>query len=132
MKRGQTRRRVCGLVALAGLSGLGGCLTTDIGVETPGIESSDVFESVTRTESWATSTTRVDVTLTTQATRDLGVAELVVMKDGSDFYTTELKPTATAATVVLPTTGTATVVAVDGLGSVVAEQEMSVTGGRFP
>ncbi|WP_435333891.1 hypothetical protein [Haloarchaeobius sp. TZWWS8] len=126
-----TRRRFGGVLAVAGLSLLGGCLTTDIGIQAPGIEDSTVFSSVSRTESWATSTTRAKVTLRPQATRKLGVTELIVMKDGSSYYTTTLKPTATSAEIVLPTTGSAVVVAVDSDGNPIDQQEMRVTGSRW-
>ncbi|WP_439027544.1 hypothetical protein [Haloarchaeobius sp. DT45] len=127
-----SRRRLGVLAAAAGSTLLGGCVTTKLTVETPGIEQSRVFASVSRTESWATSSTRVDVTLTEQATRELGVEKLVVLSGGRSYDTAELQPTATSATLAIPTTGRVTIVAIDDEGTVVDRQQVRVAGSRFP
>ncbi|MCT9094396.1 hypothetical protein, partial [Haloarchaeobius sp. HME9146] len=106
-----SRRRLVGGLAAVGLPLLGGCLTTDLSVDAPAIQQSEVFASVSRTESWATSSTRVDVTLTRQATRTLGVAKLVVIADGSGYDAATLQPDARVATLAVPTTGSVTVLA---------------------
>ncbi|WP_267640840.1 hypothetical protein [Haloarchaeobius amylolyticus] len=132
MRSDISRRHLAGVLATAALPVLGGCLTTGLSVSTDGVAQSKVFTGVSRTESWATSSTRVDVSLTERATRKLGVSKLVVLTDGSGYDAATLQPHATTATLAMPTTGSVAILATDGSGTVVDRIPVTVTGTRLP
>lgn len=132
-----SRRRVvvgtAGLAASAlGSTALAGCVTVSPRIEAD-LSGSEVFASISATESWAASRTTATVGLTPQATRSGGVRELVVVSDGSTVTTVEVDTGQTnVSNVSFPATGTASLLAIDGDGAPVAEVTVRVTGRVVP
>ncbi|WP_224337500.1 hypothetical protein [Haloprofundus halobius] len=110
-----------------------GCLTVQPTV-TPQAGDSSVFESVSTTDQWGTSSVQASVTLTPAATTEEGVTKLtVITESGSSFYTTTVDAGQTDVSVPLPTGQTTQIYAVNTVnGTVVARQNVTVGGSTYP
>lgn len=119
--------------AAVGSVALAGCVTTDLRASAPGIEDSEVFESVRTVGSWAQKRVTLKLSLTDAATTDLGVRELAVIDAaGSSFWTGTVEPGATSVShVVAPVGEPVSVTAADYNGKFVEAIEVTVEGRRL-
>ena len=109
------------LLAVIALLTTSGCLATDPAV---GMNTADsvVFAGVSTSGSVATGQVNAKVSLTPNATTDEGVNRLLVIApSGETFHRTALDSGQSAATVLLPPDGSATVVAVNTVNRTVVE-----------
>ena len=87
-----------------------------------------VFESASSSGSWAAGQVATDVALAPNATTDAGVTRLNVIDDGRTFDTVVLDAGQTNVTILLPTDGTATVIAVDAVnGTMIETRNATIT-----
>lgn len=132
-----SRRRVlAGTGSLAatalGSTALAGCVTVTPRIEAD-LSGSDVFARVSATESWAAKRTSATIGLTPQATRSVGVRELVVVSGGSTVATVEVDTGQTSVSnVSFPARGTASLLAVDSDGAPLEEVSVRVRGRVVP
>lgn len=107
----------------------GGCLTLSPTVSLNTTDSS-VFEGASASGSWASGQVTTSVTLTSNATTGEGVTQLnVIDSKGQTFSTTTLDSGESSATVLFPTSGTATLVAVNTVnGTTVESRNATITG----
>lgn len=126
------RSRLLVLVVVVALVG-SGCVTAQ---PTITVSSNDpaVFEGFSTADAWGTSSVQASVSLTPQATTNLGVTKLsVVTRSGKSFYTTTVDAGQTAVTLPLPTGTTATVIAVNTVnGTTVGSANVTVSGTTYP
>lgn len=126
------RSRLLVLVVVVALVG-SGCVTAQ---PTITVSSNDpaVFEGFSTSDAWGTSSVQASVSLTPQATTNLGVTKLsVVTGNGKSFYTTTVDAGQTAVTLPLPTGTTATVIAVNTVnGTTVGSANVTVSGTTYP
>ena len=113
------------LVLVAG----GGCLTLNPGMDLT-TQNSTVFHDVSSSEEWANGRVVGTLSLTPNATTDQGVSQInVVAADGETFYTTPLDSGQSTVSIMAPTNGTATIVAVNTVnGTVVETRNATITG----
>ncbi|WP_390184676.1 hypothetical protein [Haladaptatus pallidirubidus] len=106
-----------------------GCLTLDPTV-TLGTADSSVFKGASTTDSVAAGKVDTRVTLTDGATTSEGVTQLnVIDATGKAVYKTPVESGETSVTLMLPTTGTVTIVAVNTVnGTVVETRNATITG----
>lgn len=118
-----------GLVVVVVLLASAGCLARGPAVDLNTTDSL-VFSSAEAGGSWAVGEVRTTVALTPNATTS-GVSQLNVVVDGQTFHRTRLDSGETSASVVLPTNGTATLVAVNAVnGTVVETRNVTVSSDR--
>ncbi|WP_231188304.1 hypothetical protein [Haladaptatus sp. DYF46] len=111
------------------LSMTSGCLSLDPTV-TLDTADSTVFKSTSTTDTVAVGKVDTRVMLTNEATTSEGVTQLnVIDATGKAVYKTPVESGETTVTLMLPTTGTVTVVAVNTVnGTVVETQNATITG----
>ena len=115
------RRQRVRLVAVVILVASSGCLALDPTVDLNTTDSA-VFAGASASGSWASGQVTTTVDLTRNATTGEGVSQLnVITASGKTFHRTALDSGQSSATVVLPTNGTATVVAVNTVNGTVVE-----------
>lgn len=111
------------------VSASSGCLTLNprVNLDTTG---STVFKTASASSSWGGGQVTTNVTLTPNATTNKGVTKLnVITSNRQTFYKTSLDSGESAATVMLPTNGTVTIVAVNTVnGTTVESRNATVTG----
>ena len=113
--------------------GCSGCLTTHPTIHERGGDA-DVFESVSTSDEWGTSSIQATVTLTPTAVTDRGVTRLVVIAaNGDSFYSTTVDSGQTAVSLPLSTGQTSQIIAVNTVnGTVVGKQNVTVGGNEYP
>lgn len=106
-----------------------GCLTLDPTV-TLGTADSSIFKGASTTDSVAAGKVDTRFTLTDGATTSDGVTQLnVIDATGKAVYKTPVESGETSVTLMLPTTGTVTIVAVNTVnGTVVETRNATITG----
>ncbi|WP_273836611.1 hypothetical protein [Halococcus sp. PRR34] len=110
------------------VSASSGCLALDPRVSLDTADSA-VFESASTSGSWAAGQVATNVTFTSNATTSAGVTRLNVIADGQTFDTAVLDSGQSSATILLPTNGTATVVAANTVnGTTVETRNATITG----
>lgn len=118
-----------GLVVVIVLLASAGCLAHGPAVDLNTTDSV-VFSGAAAGGSWAVGEVRTTVDLTPNATTS-GVSQLNVVVDSQTFHRTALDSGETSASVVLPTNGTATLVAVNTVnGTVVETRNVTVSSDR--
>nr|WP_233341068.1 hypothetical protein [Haloprofundus sp. MHR1] len=132
MERSTARPRKLAVFTLV-LLACGGCLTVQPTVS-PQTNDAAVFENVSTTDRWGTSSIDASVTLTPEATTRRGVTKVsVISESGKSFYTTTVDTGQTDVSVVLPADQTAQIYAVNTVnGTVVARQNVTVGGSTYP
>lgn len=109
-----SRRHALALAAAVGSGGFAGCLTTASTLRAPEIRDSTVFKRITASESWSTNQIPASVSLSTAATTQHGVRGLVITDaSGDDYWTGPVTAGQTSASVFFPTSGPATLSAID-------------------
>ena len=126
-------RRLGVFLAVVGLVICGGCITAQPTIDTTET-SPNVFESISTTDAWGTSSIQASVTLAPSATTSEGVTSLsVVSENGSSFYTTTIDPGQTSVTLPVPTDMPATIVATNTVnGTTVDTANLTVSGRTIP
>lgn len=129
-----TRRRLLAALATVGIGTFGGCVRTGLTMRTDGVDGSEVFESVSLSESWTANKAVGTVTLTEDAATDASVRELAVIgSDGEDAWNGQLQPGQTSVTDArFPVGETAALVAANGSGTYVDSVTVTVGGSSFP
>lgn len=129
-----TRRRLLAGLATVGAAALGGCVTTGLSLRTDGVDASNVFESVSLSESWTANKAVASVKLTESATTERNVRELAVVdSDGSSVWSDTVAAGQTnVSDVRLPVGEPATLTATDNTGAFVESVTVSVGGSSFP
>lgn len=129
-----SRRRYLAGGVTAFCVGSAGCVTTGLRLETDGVESSDIFDSVSLSESWTASNATATVKITEEAAKEANVRELsVVGPDGSSVWAGTVEPGQTSVSnVLLPAGKSATIVAADGSKRYVDDVTVQVTGSTIP
>lgn len=108
-----------GVVVVVVLLASSGCLARGPAVDLNTTDSV-AFAGASTGGSWAVGQVRTTIALTPNATTN-GVSQLNVVVDGETFHRTALDSGETSASVVLPTNGTATLVAVNTVNGTVVE-----------
>lgn len=131
---GVSRRRylASGLAAVA--VGTAGCVTTGLRIESEGVESSDVFDSISLSESWTASNATVTVNLTERAAKQGNVRKVsVVSASGSSVWAGTVDPGQTSiSNALLPVGETATLVAVNGSDEYIDDISVRIVGSSIP
>ncbi len=126
------RRYLLLTVAVIMITASSGCLTLNpsVNFDTAG---STVFETASVSGALATGQVATTVTLSSNATTSHGVTQLnVITSDGKSFYKTTLDSGESTTTVMLPTNGTATVVAVNTINATTVEsRNVTITGDQM-
>lgn len=114
--------------------GTAGCVTTGLRLETEGVDSSDIFESISLSESWTASNATATVTLTEAAAKEASIRELgVVDAKGSSVWAGAVDPgQKSVSNVLLPIKESATVVAANASKEFVDEVTVRVVGSTIP
>ncbi|SEO59234.1 hypothetical protein SAMN04487948_103391 [Halogranum amylolyticum] len=114
--------------------GTAGCVTTGLRLETEDVESSDVFDSVSLSESWTASTATAKVKLTESGAKESNVRGLTtVASDGSSTWAGTVDAGQTSVSnVLLPVGESATIVAANGSKEFVGEVSVRVVGSTVP
>lgn len=116
------------VLGTTGTLGLGGCLTLDPTLSTPGLANSQVFKALTPAN-WAVQHLTVGVSFTSVATTKLGVRSLtVVAASGSAVWSDTVSPGESSIMASLPTAQTVTLVATDYDGRTVETLRVTVGG----
>ncbi|SFR32789.1 hypothetical protein [Halogeometricum limi] len=129
-----TRRRLLAGLTAVGLTTLGGCVSTGLSLRTDGLSDSDVFESVSLSESWTANRAVGTVSLTDTATTEHSVRELAVIdSEGSSVWNSPIAPGQTSVSDArFPVGKPARLVAADNSGAFVEEVGVTVSGSSFP
>lgn len=127
-----SNRRLCAVAAVALLVVTAGCMTVNPSIRSSG--DSEVFERVSTTSEWGTSSVQASVTLTPAATTSMGVTRLnVITQSGESFYTTTVDSGQTSVSLPVPTGTRSRIVAVNTVnGTVVETYNLTVVGSRYP
>ena len=125
--------RLLAVVALGALLVTSGCLATDPAVELNTTESV-VFADASTDRAVAIGQVNAKLRLVPNATIDEGVDRItVIAPNGETFHRTTLDSGQSSATVLLPPSGSATVVAATTVnGTVVETRNATATGGSLP
>lgn len=119
-------------IAVIASLGLSGCMTVNPAVQADTSDST-AFERFSADEPWTSSSVRTKVTLTSNATRGLGVTDLVVINErGTAVSTTNIDAGQTSALVMLPPNQNVTVVAMNDTGYAIENQSVTTTGTPIP
>jgi len=127
------RRLYLGVVITVVIVGVSGCLTVHPTVHERGSDA-DVFEGVSTTDEWGTSSIQATVTLTSAAVTKDGVTKLVVVAESGDsFFATTVNSGQTKVSLPMPTGQTVELLAVNTVnGTVVGKQNVTIGGHRYP
>ena len=125
----ETHRGRVVVVAVLVLVAGSGCLTLNPGMDLT-TQNSTVFHDVSSSGEWANGRLVGTLSLTPNATTDQGVSQInVVAADGETFYTTPVDSGQSNVSIMTPTNGTATIVAVNTVnGTVVETRNATITG----
>ena len=125
----ETHRSRVVVVAVLVLVAGSGCLTLNPGMDLT-TQNSTVFHDVSSSGEWANGRLVGTLSLTPNATTDQGVSQInVVAADGETFYTTAVDSGQSNVSIMTPTNGTATIVAVNTVnGTVVETRNATITG----
>ncbi len=127
------KRRLGGVVLTTLLVISAGCVTVNPAIESSS-NGSNVFKNVTTSNEWGTSSIHASITLSPNATTEMGVSRLnVITSSGSSFYSTTVDSGQTSVSMPLPSGGSAQIIAVNTInGSVVDTYNITVTGSSYP
>lgn len=125
-------RRLCAIVAVALLVVTAGCVTVSPTIRSSG--DSAVFERISTVSEWGTASVQASVTLTPNATTEMGITRLnVISASGTTFYSTGVDAGQTSISLPIPTENPSRIVAVNTVnGTVVETYNVSVRGPRYP
>ncbi|WP_435153727.1 twin-arginine translocation signal domain-containing protein [Haladaptatus sp. DFWS20] len=125
-----SRRTFLG-AAGAGIAGLSGCLTLSPKVSVSGLADSDVFETVSVREPWASGRVVVSIKFAPTATTELGVRGVTVIgSSGTEFDTAAVQSGQLKKSVFFPV-GKSTLTAVDFDGKTVDSVDVTVRGTKI-
>lgn len=130
----RSRRQYLTGAAVAVAVGTAGCVSTNLRVESNGVDGSSVFDAVSLAESWATGNATATVTLTESATKEKNVRTVTVIDSkGGSVWSGSLDPGQTSVSNVrIPVGKSATLVAADESGKFVDEIAVRVSGSSIP
>ncbi|MDS0297307.1 hypothetical protein NDI76_00940 [Halogeometricum sp. S1BR25-6] len=134
MEGSHTRRRLLAGLSAVGVASLGGCVTTDLSLSADGVGESDVFDSLSLSESWTANKAVVKVTLTDAATTERNVRKVAVIdSEGSSVWTDTVDPGQTSVSGArFPVGQTATLTASDNDDAFVDSVSVTLNGSSLP
>lgn len=128
-----SRRRLLAGLGTAAVAALGGCVTSGLSMRTEGVDDSDVFESVSLSESWTANEAVGKVKLTERATTEANVRTLAVIdSEGDSVWSDTVSPGQTAVSDARFPVGPATLVAADNSDAFVGSVSVTVDGSSLP
>lgn len=129
-----TRRRLLAGLSAVGVASLGGCVTTDLSLSADGVGESDVFDSLSLSESWTANKAVVKVTLTDAATTQQNVRKLAIIDaEGSSVWSDTVNPGQTnVGGARFPVGRTAMLTASDNNDAFVDSVSVTLSGSSIP
>jgi hypothetical protein len=123
-----SRRHLLVTVVMLISIGLGGCITTNPAVQAD-TSNSTVFEQFSAAEPWTSGKVRTSTTLSYNATRSLGITDIVVINErGTVVSTSTINAGQTSVILMLPVNQNVTVVAMNDTGYAIENQTVTTTG----
>ncbi|ELZ30882.1 hypothetical protein C474_10486 [Halogeometricum pallidum JCM 14848] len=129
-----TRRRLLAGLSAVGVAALGGCVTTGLSLSADGVDESEVFDSLSLSESWTANKAVVKVTLTDTATTQQNVRKVAIIDaKGSSVWSDTVDPGQTSVSGArFPVGQTATLAASDHNDAFVDSVSVTLSGSSIP